>query len=120
MALNDTILNIGATSMGTSMAFLGLHTADPGAGGTSPANSPRVASGWGAAANGDLTTTNKAFTGGAASGACTHVGFWSTAGTGTPPTGGTFYGSVALTGDQTFNSAGEYTLTTLTVNGSST
>ena len=33
---------------------------------------------------------------------------------------GTFYGFVALTGDQTFNSAGEYTITSLTVNGSST
>lgn len=114
MALNDTILNVGANAMATSMAFLALHTADPGAGGTSPATSARVASGWGAASAGDITTTNKAFTGGAASGPCTHVGFWSLA------TGGVFYGSVALTGDQTFNSAGEYTITSLTVNGSST
>ena len=119
MALNDTILNVGVTAMGTSMAFLGLHTADPSTGGANPANSPRVAAGWGAASGGDITTTNKAFTGGAAGGPCTYVGFWSTAGTGTPPTGGVFYGSQALTGDQTFNSAGEYTISTLTVNGSS-
>jgi hypothetical protein len=114
MPLNDTILNVGATSMATSMAFLALHTANPEPSGTNPATSARVASGWGAAANGDLTTTNKNFTGGAANGPCTHVGFWSLA------TGGVFYGSVALTGDQTFNSAGEYTITSLTVNGSST
>lgn len=34
-------------------------------------------------------------------------------------TGGTFYGSQALTGDQTFNAAGAYNLTGLTVTGSS-
>ena len=114
MPLNDTILNAGATHMGSLMTHLALHTANPEPTGTNPAASARVASGWGAAANGDLTTTNKNFTGGAANGPATHVGFWSAI------TGGTFYGSQALTGDQTFNSAGEYTITSLTVNGSST
>lgn len=33
---------------------------------------------------------------------------------------GTFYGFDALTGDQTFNAAGDYSLTALTVTGSST
>lgn len=33
---------------------------------------------------------------------------------------GTFYGYDALTGDQTFNAAGEYNITALTVTGSST
>jgi hypothetical protein len=112
--LNDTILNVGANAMAASMTHLALHTANPEPSGANAATSARVAAGWGAAATGDLTTTNKSFTGGAANGPCTHVGFWSAA------TGGTFYGSVALTGDQTFNSVGEYTITTLTVNGSST
>lgn len=34
--------------------------------------------------------------------------------------GGTFYGSQALTGDQTFNAAGTYQVTAATVTGSST
>jgi hypothetical protein len=34
--------------------------------------------------------------------------------------GGTFYGYDALTGDTTFNAAGEYNLTSLTITGSST
>lgn len=35
-------------------------------------------------------------------------------------TGGTFYGYDALSGDTTFNAAGEYDLTALTITGSST
>jgi hypothetical protein len=35
-------------------------------------------------------------------------------------TAGTFYGYDALTGDTTFNAAGEYDITSLTVTGSST
>ena len=82
--------------------------------GSNQATSARVVAGWPGAVTGDLTISNKAFTGGAANGPVTHVCLWSAI------TGGTFYGSVALTGDTTFNSAGEYTITSLTVNGSST
>ena len=114
MPLNDTLLNIGANAMAAAATHLAIHTANPEPTGTNPATSARVAASWGVAANGDLTITNKNFTGGAANGPATHVGFWSAI------TGGTFYGSQALTGDQTFNSAGEYTITSLTVNGSST
>ncbi len=35
-------------------------------------------------------------------------------------TAGTFYGYDALTGDQAFNAAGEYSITALTITGSST
>ena len=42
------------------------------------------------------------------------VGFWSAS------TAGTFYGYYALTGDQTFNAAGEYTISSLSIPGSST
>jgi len=114
MALLDALLNIGATAMGNAATHLALHSADPGATGLNPTTAARVAAGWGAPANGDLTISNKAFTGGAANGSVTHVGFWSAA------TGGTFYGSQSITGDLTFNSAGEYTITSLAVNGSST
>jgi hypothetical protein len=58
-----------------------------------------------------VATVDLNFTGGAASGAATHLGFWSAA------TTGTFYGWQALTGDQTFNAAGEYTVTGITITG---
>lgn len=54
-----------------------------------------------------------AFTGTPGDGA-THVLLYSAA------SGGTFYGYDALTGDTTFNAAGEYNLTALTITGSST
>lgn len=54
-----------------------------------------------------------AFTGTPGDGA-THALFFSAA------SGGTFYGYDALTGDATFNAAGEYNLTALTITGSST
>jgi hypothetical protein len=98
------------------ITHLSLHTAQPASltSGTNESTAARQAAGWGAVASGgDFSTTNKAFTGGASGGACTHVGFWSAV------TGGTFYGYQALTGDQTFNAAGEYTITSLTVSGTS-
>jgi hypothetical protein len=113
VALNDTLLNIGVTAMQNAATHLSLHSAQPSTAGSNETTAGRVAASWGAAANGDFSTlTNKSFTGGAAGGAVTHVGFWSAS------TGGTFYGWLALTGDQTFNSAGEYTITSLSVPGS--
>lgn len=66
-------------------------------------------------AGGVITATGVpyAFTGAAGDGA-THALFFSAS------TGGTFYGFDALTGDQAFNAAGEYSITALTVTGSST
>lgn len=116
MALNDTILNIGAAAMQTAMVGLAIHTAQPDSGGSSPAASARQTITWVAAANGDMiATVDLAFTGGASNGAATHVGFWSNA-----TSGGTFYGWLALTGDQTFNSAGEYTVTGISIPGTAT
>lgn len=114
MPLNDTLLNIGADAMRAAATHLSIHTALPNASGSNESSAARVAAAWPAAATGDLVITNKAFTGGAASGPATHVGLWSAA------SAGTFYGYAALTGDQTFNAAGEYTITSVTVNGSST
>jgi len=119
MALLDNILVIGANSMRTAITHISLSTADPGTTtGINQATSARLPAGWAATtAGGDFSITSALnFTGGAANGPVTHVCFWSAA------TAGTFYGSQALTGgsDTTFNSAGEYTVTALTVNGSST
>lgn len=115
MPLNDALLTIGAQAMQDAVTHLALHTAQPDATGSNQSAAARQPASWDTAANGDMIlTTDEAFTGGAASGACTHVGLWSAL------TAGTFYGYFALTGDQTFNAAGEYTLTAITVTGSST
>jgi len=113
VGLNDTILNIGNAAMQAVATHAGLFTAEPNATGTTNvAASGRQAITWVTAANGDLVVTvDMAFTGGGASGACTHVGLWSAS------TSGTFYGYFALTGDQTFNAAGEYTVTAITITG---
>src|ERR671918_2988169 len=105
MALNDTILNFGNDDMQTRMTHLAIHTAQPDASGSNPSAAARQAITWVTAANGDMVATvDLAFTGGAASGACVAAGFWSAL------TSGTFYGHQPLTGDQTFNAAGEYTV----------
>lgn len=112
MPINDALLNIGANAMGAAADFQSLHTATPNTSGSNETTAPRVASGWATAANGDISATNKNFTGGAANGPVAAIGFWSES------TGGTFYGYLPLTGDTTFNSAGEYTVSTVTLNGS--
>ena len=117
MPLNDAILNTGVTAMQSAITHLSIHTALPNAAGSNESTAARVATGWGAAANGDFATlTNKAFTGGAPSGPAQYVGYWNGGTLGS----GTFYGYQALTGDQTFNSSGEYTITSLAVTGTAT
>lgn len=114
MALADSLLNAGAAAMAAAATHLSLHSATPSATGSNETAAPRVPAAWSTPAGGDITATGRAFTGGVANGPVTHVGLWSAA------TGGTFYGSVALSGDTSFNAAGEYTVASLTVNGSST
>lgn len=115
MALNDTILNIGNAAKQTAITHAAIHTAQPDAAGSNQSSAGRQAITWVTAANGDMVATaDLAFTGGAANGAATHVGFWSAS------TSGTFYGWLPLTGDQTFNAAGEYTLTGITITGTAT
>lgn len=112
MALNDTILNIGNAASQTAMTHMAIHTAQPNASGSNESSAARQAITWVTAANGDMVITQDLnFTGGAASGAATHIGFWSAS------SAGTFYGWLALTGDQTFNAAGEYTVTGVTITG---
>lgn len=113
MPLNDAALNVGAGAIRTAITHLSLHSSTPNSSGSNETTAARVAAGWGAVAgSGDFSATNKAFTGVASSGAVTHVGFWSAS------TSGTFYGYQALTGDQTANSAGEYTVSTVSIDGS--
>lgn len=112
MAFNDTLLNIGAAAMQAAAAYMAIHTALPNASGSNPATSARQAITWVTAANGDMiATVDVAFTGGASGGPAQYAGFWSAA------SGGTYYGAYPLTGDQTFNAAGEYTVTGINVTG---
>lgn len=113
MPLNDSALNLMATALAADATHLALHSADPGPTGSNPTTAGRLTANWGAASGGDISIGGaKAFTGGASNGAVTHVGLW------TASSGGTFRGAFPVTGDASFNSAGEYTLDSLTVAGS--
>ena len=108
MALNDAALNLMANALAAAATHLSLDTNGSG----TESTAGRLAAGWGTAANGDIAIGSaKAFTGGASNGPVTHVGLRSAS------SGGTFYGSFAVTGDASFNSAGEYSLDTFTVAG---
>jgi hypothetical protein len=110
MALTAAELTALATKLSTDAPYLAIHTADPAGTGANPSAAARVAASWGVS-GGAVTATNVAFTGGAANGAATYVGLWSAS------TGGTFVGGYQLTGDTTFNAAGQYTVTSLVVTG---
>lgn len=115
MAFNDTALDIAGNAIRAEYPWLSLHTTGGVGSSTDESAAGRVAAGWAAATNGgNITTTNVAFTGGAASGPVVRVGYWSA------ETNGTYGGGSLLTGDQTFNAAGEYVITSLTETGSAT
>lgn len=120
MALINATMNIGGTAIRDSITHFQLHSAAPGGSGTTSPLGTRVANTGTVAANGTITWTNIAFTGLTANQSVTHVSYWNAVGTGTPATGGTFRGSAALTGDATANSAGEYTVTSITETASAT
>lgn len=113
MPLNDQILNVAADAMRAQITHLSLHSALPDATGSNQSTAPRVAAGWPAASGGDLTIGSKLFTGGGANNPCLYIGFWNAS------SGGTFWGYQALSGDQVFSTTGEYTVNSVTINGSS-
>lgn len=115
MAINTSEIQVAAAAIDADIDHMTLHTAQPNSSGSN-----RAASGVQTvnptSASGVVSIASTAFTGGAASGACTHVGFWN----GDPDAAGTFRGWLALTGDQTFNAAGAYTVSSVTLTGSAT
>lgn len=115
MPLNNAGKVALAGGLDAVVTHFSLHTALPDANGSNASTAGRVAGSFTVDASGNLSVTNLAFTGGAASGPVHSVGFWSAA------TGGTYYGSQAIeTGDLAFNAAGAYTVNSLAVNLAST
>lgn len=117
MALNNAAMVVAANALRSAMTHMQLHSGDPGAAGTSnTTTASRQAVTWSAAtADGDFGLSSAvAFTGVAANGGATYVSLWSAS------SGGTHYGNFQLSGDQTANAAGEYTVTALNLNGSAT
>jgi hypothetical protein len=102
----------GTTWTGLSV-FVKLHTADPGASGTTAAaagSTTRPAITWSAASAGSMAITGTApsWTNGGTSETLSHVSFWDNA------TAGNFLGSAALGSTQAWTSNNTYALNTCT------
>lgn len=108
--LNSSELHIGGAAMAADIDHLSLHSATPDGTGSNETSAGRQAVTPSDTA-GVITIGSTAFTGGAANGDCKFVGMWHSS---------TWRGYLALTGDQAFNAAGEYTVTGLTLTGSAT
>lgn len=108
MALNNTALNTGSTAIAAQITHLSLHTTGAVTSSANESAAARQPSGMALAGGGPgLAASNIAFTGGTPNGPVVRVGYWSAL------TGGTYLGGALLTGDQTFNSAGTYTVTSI-------
>lgn len=109
MPLNDVALNAMGDVLDASITQLSLHSSTPNGAGSNETTAGRQVPAF-TVANGDVTMTGtEAFTGGASNGAVTHVGLWAS---------GVWWGYFPVTGDASFNSAGEYTLDSLVIAGS--
>lgn len=106
-------LALGSAAILAGITHFQLHSADPGAAGTTSPLGTRVANTGALTSTDDITWSNIAFTGLTANQAVSWVSAWNAAGTGSPATGGTYRGKWQLTGDATANSAGEYTVTSI-------
>lgn len=111
--LNDAALQTGATAIEAEITHMQLHSSNVGGTWATGAVGARVAVNGSVDADGDITWTNVAFTGLGASQAIGGVSYW------TALTGGSNRGGSAVTGDAAANAAGEYTLTSVTENGTS-
>jgi hypothetical protein len=107
MALQDNALNIMLDAFGTAAAFVSLHTDNPsttGANEVSNGTYARQEPNWAAATAGNLTNDDAIVFDVPGSTTIKFLGYWSA------DTNGTFYGSRALDADQTFATAGTYTI----------
>lgn len=108
MAVNSAALKVMGDAFAAAFPFMSLHTSGGIASSGSESSAPRKAAGWVVGADGKITASSVPFTGGAASGPCVRVGYWSAA------SGGTYGGGTLLAGDQSFNAAGEFLVPSLT------
>lgn len=110
--LTTASIQIGAAAIAADITKVRLHTADAsGSSGTTNQTSAADKTVSPTAAAGVVTIPSTAFTGGAANGPVAGVSVWA---------GTTFRGYFGIdSGDTSFNAAGEYTLTALTIAGSS-
>lgn len=113
MALSDAALVVAAEAVEAEVTHMQLHSGAPGAAGTANAVGSRVAVSGSVDSDGDISWSNVAFTGLDPNQGVTHVSYWDAS------TSGTYLGSAALTGDGEANSAGEYTVTSVTESNTS-
>ena len=113
MALNDAALDVAGDAIAAAYPWIALHTSGTVADSTNESSAGRLAAGWSAATSGgNITSGPLEFTGGTADGSVVRVGYWSAS------TGGDYGGGSLLSGDQQFNAAGDYTVTSITETGS--
>lgn len=119
MSLVTAPVNAAVDAATATLSWASIHSADPGATGTSEitGGSPayaRKALTWNAAASkiGAVTGGNLPVFDVAAGTTCAFMGFWSAV------SGGTFRGSQALSSTETFVGQGTLTVTALTLTGS--
>lgn len=110
--LNTAAIQVGAAAIAADINKVRLHTADAsGSAGTTNQTTAGDKTVSPTASAGVVTIPSTAFTGGAANGTIHGVSLWA---------GTTYRGYFAIdAGDTQFNAAGEYTLTALTLTGSS-
>jgi hypothetical protein len=112
MPFTDTAKNLMLNALGGVAGYVSLHTANPGAAGTSeiaggaPAYARRAVT-WNAAASANLDSSNQPVFDVPAGVTVTHYGLWSTA------VGGVFYGGDPLSAPEAYGAQGTYTLTDL-------
>lgn len=114
MALNTSGKNAAANGVASNVTYVSLHTADPGTSGASevtggtPAYARKGVS-WSTAANGVAAISAGVTFDVPAGTTIQYVGLWNAA------SGGTFYGSAALSAQESYGGQGTYNLTALTV-----
>lgn len=115
MPVTAAVLNAAADGAVAVLGFASIHTANPepsGANEVTGGGYARQAVTWNPATGAISTASGTLAFSGPAGGAAQYLGLWSAV------TSGTFRGSTPLVGDQTFNSEGEYNVTSLTVTAS--
>lgn len=112
MALNDTAKEAALDHLGTLIAQVSLHDADPGTTGINEIASAGYAKQsvtWNPAAAGNLDSSNTQEFSMTSGDVVAWVGLWDGAGT-------TFYGSKALAASETFSNDGTFTVNDLDIN----